>query len=53
MKGIALPRPGPYCKEDAERLSLAPVSARRFVRPGRPNWPREDHPAGGARSSAG
>jgi hypothetical protein len=28
MKRIARPRPGPYCQEDGERLSLAPVSAR-------------------------
>src|ERR1700731_1475475 len=27
-------RPGPYCQENGERLSLAPVSARHFVRAG-------------------
>jgi hypothetical protein len=32
MKGITRPRPGPYCQEDAEQLSLAPVSARHAER---------------------
>ena len=33
---MALPRRGPYCQEDSEQLSLAPVSARHFVWPERP-----------------